>query len=340
MKKVFIWFIAAFSVIAVGLIILMVYAITTGGNIMIFSSNKDLKLVNTQTISMEDIDNIDIAYSSENIAIYTSESNDLILKEYMNHSPKEKELADIAKDGSKLLITGPRWYEKTFININCNSRVEIFLPAQYSSILSVSTASGNINSDLVLKLKQLSIESSSGNISLNEVYADTINVSSTSGNITIQTTEGKSNISSTSGGIKVYNGSGDSDISASSGNITIKNVSGYIDASANSGEINITALKGAADVKTSSGNIIIELLEITNNMDLEASSGNITLKIPDTLNFNFKAKTSSGNIKTFFDDSLSINERGNNASGTIGNATNITLNMEASSGNVTVKRNQ
>lgn len=375
MRKFTMIFVAAFTCIALGLVVLMICMINGHVNVGSFEDG-NLKLVNTQNISLDNINSINITYYSDDIKFYASDSDELVLKEYGRDSDEDK-LAEINTNGDELSINGKRHngLHFVFFGFSNNRRAEIYLPEKYAGSLRTSTSSGEISSKLVLKLKTLELSCSSGDIYMNEAYADEINVSTSSGEITFQKAEGKRNFTSTSGDIKVNSGSGDSSFEASSGEIIIKkaagqltatassgdiyisdsegpknietssgeitvtNSSGVIKASASSGDIRITANDGGGDIGTTSGEINYELNEVTDNINIEASSGDVSLKIPEATNFNFEADTSSGDIRTFFDDSLSYNRKGNHASGAVGEKTDRTIQISTTSGEVNVSRN-
>lgn len=378
MKKLIISFIAAFSLIAIGLTVLLIFAVNGNAN-SISTVNLELKLVNKQKISLADITTIDIDYYSEDINFYTSDTNELILKEYRTNYSEDDELSKITVGDGKIYIKGPKPKSKShfvpFGIFNYYSRIDIYLPTEYAGSLFVSTSSGDINSDNIFKLVQFKLSCTSGDIRMNEVYTEDIDVSSSSGEITLQVAEGKRQISSTSGNIKVYGGSGDSNFSASSGEVTIKNASGVlkvdttsgnieiadsngeknieassgeisitnssgvVQVSSSSGDVRISALDGGGNISTTSGKVLYELKDVNDDIDIETSSGDVTLEIPDMVNFDFTADTSSGDIRTFFDDALSFNKDGDRASGTVGENPDKTIEISTTSGEITVNKN-
>jgi DUF4097 and DUF4098 domain-containing protein YvlB len=341
MRRMIIGFIIAFAAIAVGLICLLTISISRGSEGFSHGFSKGFSktnLVNTQNISLDEINSINILYQSDDVIFYPSDSEELVLKEYMNYTPDDNELSIINKSGSELTIkNGRQKIRFTAFRLFSNStRVEIYLPDSYHNKLNVETSSGNINSDLSLNLSELAASSSSGNIKMNEVYSDRISASASSGNINFQVAEGNRQFSTTSGNIKVLDGTGDSNFAASSGNITIEKASGYIEAEASSGNIDIIDSIGGGDISTTSGNIKFGLTSLTNDVELTASSGDVRVILPNDASFDFTAETSSGDIRTFFDDVLSYNKKGNEASGTVGSSPNIDVTIETSSGNVRV----
>jgi len=339
MKKLMISFIAIFAIIAIGLVLVLIYAISQGSNGFSFEQS-NASLVNTQNISLDEITSINISYQSDDIIFYTSDTDEIILKEYMNFTPDKNELASITTSGSEITIEGRRQnfqiFEFGMFTRNC--RAELYLPAEYSNKLTVTTSSGNIDSDLTFTLSEFAATSSSGDIKMNEVNAASINATTSSGNITVQVAEGKRQFSSTSGDIKILGGHGDSNSTSSSGNITIENASGYIEADSSSGNIKINNSLGGGNLKTSSGNIKLELTDVTDNIDIKASSGDVSVMLPSTTSFDFTSETSSGDIRTFFDEKLSYNKKGNEASGSIGDNPDLSIHINTSSGNISINK--
>jgi DUF4097 and DUF4098 domain-containing protein YvlB len=377
MKKFIVAMIAVFGVIVLGLIILMV-TIISSGQISVSSprSFAGVELVNTTSLSLEGVDSLVLDYSSDNIRFYESDSSELILKEYMNITPKEQELTQIRQSGSTLRLQGGDRNWRNWVFQNYNGYVEVYLPTGYNKSIKAVTSSGDIESELSLQLSDLSVSCSSGNIQFEEVIADQINAATSSGNIKFNRAEGDRSFASSSGNIQILGGDGDTNVSSTSGNITIKantgelkagassgdiaieavigskeidttsgrirlsECKGFTEATASSGDIIITELGGAGRFESTSGNIKVsftrELSESREDIVASASSGNIVFTLPSGLSFDFVAKTSSGDIKTFFDDSLSFDKHGNTAKGSIGANPSFQMELSTTSGNITV----
>lgn len=377
MRKMIIALVGVFTVIALGLICLMVVAVNRGGIWVTSGGFYDLKLVNEQTAPLDGVDQISIEYHADDVEFFTSDTNELILKEYMSFTPDEDELTRITQSGSRLKLKGRIHDDFNWLtHPTYGSRMEIYLPADYQGAMDASTSSGDIDSSLVFTLSKLKLSANSGDIMINEVTAAQIDLSTSSGNITVAKAEGARKFSANSGSIEVYGGAGDTSASTSSGNIVIESSSGLLEAEANSGNIVIRDSNGEKDLSTTSGNIEIEdsvgytkasassgrigaenftgagrfktnsgdlRLEfedapeaVTGDIIVNTSSGRVELTIPAALQFNFSADTSSGSINTFFDDKLSFSDREHHAEGSVGTAPNINLQVETTSGNIEV----
>ncbi len=378
MRRFVITMIAVFGVIALGLVILMVSVINSGGlSISSSYSIADMNLVSTRNLSMDGIEVLSLDYSSDDIIFYESDTSELVLKEYMNITPNDDELSQIKQSGSALRLRGGDRIRQNWIFNHYRGYVEVYLPSDFHGSISASTTSGNIETDLVLNLSDFATTCSSGDIHFNEVYASQISAATSSGNIEFDMAEGNRSFSSSSGNIKIKGGNGNTEISSTSGNITIINNTGELSAAASSGNITIEAAIGAKEVETTSGeiklsecsgylkassssgeivisdlgsggifettsgNIKVSFTEelVKNREDIEAiaSSGEVELRLPSGLSFDFEAKTSSGDIDTFFDDSLSYKQDGDHASGTVGADPAFQMKIVTSSGNITVE---
>lgn len=379
MRRFVISMIAAFGVIALGLILLMVAVIRSGG--ISFSSRSfggGADLVKTTNLSMDGISSLSLEYSSDDIIFCQSDTGELILKEYMNITPKEEELTQIRQGSSEIRLTGGKRHWQNWGFNHYYGYVEVYLPEGYQGSLSPSTSSGNIETDLVLNVSELNASCTSGDLEFNEVYAEDIHAAASSGNITFTKAEGTRSFATSSGNIEVTGGNGDTDASSTSGNITIENGIGSLSASASSGNITVEAMDGKKDIETTSGEIRlsdcggftaatassgnIEITELAGAGDFESTSGNIevsftdelaqskddiranassgeiSLQLPGSLSFYFTARTSSGDIDTFFDDSLNYKKDGDYAEGTIGASPAFDFDTATSSGNITIEQ--
>lgn len=273
------------------------------------------KLSEVYEFDVDEIHEINIAYSSENLVFYKSETNQIVIKEYFYGNRKSTQLEII---GETLHI---RNEVPTIVFFGwISERVEVYLPESYVGDLKATTKSGNIKIEEIGEIKELKVSASSGNITCKEVKADSIHASASSGNITFGKAQGKRHFTASSGNIKVMAGEGDTYADAKSGNITIEDISGELSAFA------------------SSGNIKADFIQI-GNIDVKTSSGNIKLGIPKDSEFSYEASANSGIIRTDFDEFLSYNKKKNQANGMCGENAEFVIRTKASSGNTRVTIN-
>lgn len=338
MRKTIIALVGVFTFIALGLICLMVVAVNRGG-VWLTDGFYNLELVNEQTVPLDGVDKISIDYSADDVVFFTSDTNELVLKEYMSFTPDEDEVTRITQSGSRLRLEG-RIRNDWFVHPNRGSRMEIYLPVDYQGSIDTSTSSGDITSSLVLKLTDLRMSASSGDIEMNEVTAAQIAFSTSSGNITIESSIGLLEAEASSGDIHIRASSGEKSLSTTSGNIVIEDSDGYTKASASSGTIKADNLAGTGHFKTTSGDIRLNFADapeaITKDLIINTSSGTAELSIPSSLEFNFSADTSSGSINTSFDDRLNFSKDEDHAKGSVGAAPNINIKISTTSGDIEV----
>jgi lia operon protein LiaG len=281
----------------------------------------DMVLTDTRTISAANIDTISIKYFSDDITLYASETDEVVIKEYKNYTPKSNQATKVTTGDNKIMIAGDKWCNLFSGLLLQKSRVEIYLPIDYAGALLVSVSSGDINSELILSLATFTASCSSGDIVLNGIIAENISMSASSGDIVLNEITAKS-IS----------------LSASSGDLTLQKATGQLKADVTSGDIRISAFTGAGKIHASSGNLNLGLLQLTGDIKLGTSSGDVELNIPDTVGFYFEVKASSGDIETYFDDKLTYEKRKKHATGEIGDNARYNLQVKVTSGDVKVDR--
>lgn len=304
-KQSMIWLIAGACVV-LGILLMIcglsVAAAANGewGSNWFMSAGVELR--NTITLSGEQVEELELVYSSQNIYFYLSDDEDIQIKEYLRSGREEAKATVSLKDG-KAVVKGGTGRKIFRININMGGweRIEVYLPDKIFQRVSASVSSGNLTAQkaFMLQCRNLSLKASSGNIRWDG---------------SVRAEEAK--------------------VQVSSGNITLQDIEGVVNVEASSGNITLDSMRGSGTIEAKSGNIRVNAKDITGDLSMEASSGNVTLELPEGLQFHFAASTSSGDIKTDFDDSISYNEKGNEAQGKVGANPAIQIEMSAKSGNV------
>ena len=314
----------------------------------------NLPLVNTQEIVLDNITDVKIIYSSEQVSLFMGTTDRLIIKEYMSED-NSIYFAKIARSGNTVTIEHGRWPFRPFFN-SFNRRLEVYLPLSFSNTISLRTSSGKIESSDNLFSSNLDLVCSSGSIKLNTVTSGTVKIKTSSGDITIasvnsdisvESSSGRINIdqitgvitaASSSGRIHCEKIQGSANLNTNSGNILLGRIEGDVSVKASSGRIDLEYVTGSVNAETNSGNIGLTAGEPSGDISLSTSSGRISLYVPQSLNFDFSSRTSSGRLTAPFSNQLSnpINDRsltqgkirGNNASENT-NAINIRTNSGA-----------
>jgi lia operon protein LiaG len=264
---------------------------------------KEENLVNEREIGLEHIDTIEIAYRWEEINLFRSNTDSLVIKEYMSRDNSNYYAAINTSNGRLIIERGKRPLGILFNTFNV--RVEVYLPASYRNAITVKATSGRIKADGELVCSDITIENSSGSISVNTITAEAAH------------------------------------FKTSSGSIAIKNITGDVTAEASSGRIELNLAGGGLIAKTSSGSIRCTVSESAGDISLTASSGSVTLNLPETLAFNFSSRTSSGSLSTPFSDKLfsPVSDR-HSAQGLVGGSASGTIpaiHIKTTSGSIRVK---
>ncbi len=358
MKGLKITLIAVLSVVVVGLCVLLGYGLSRRDSARweILSSNAEL--VQEKEFSVEDIDKLNILYdkSGNDVTIYESDGSTVIVREFANFAVKDSELAEIKLSGSTLSVKGPKRVNN-MVSVNRYMYTEIWLPAGYEGEISVRTVSGEISVDRELSLQQklklsstsgdittknvaaeqVMIASTSGEVRAGELTAKEIEISTTSGDIRLDKAAGRLLATSTSGEVTVSDGSGERKVSTTSGDIRISGIDSKFSVSSTSGEVTLEGQSGFGTVGTTSGDTRLSVARLTGDLDINTSSGEVTLQLSRDESLQFKANTGSGTISTFFDDVLSFSKKGDRAEGSIGNDSKNKVTVTTTSGDIRVQ---
>lgn len=137
-------------------------------------------------------------------------------------------------------------------------------------------------------LEDLTVETVSADVIVQEIFSDTFNLETVSGNIEAERVRFDTDFDaeSVSGNISVY-----ADESGS-----------LLQAASTSGHIDITAAAALDSVSlaTTSGNIYAALKEVAREGDLETLSGRIELRLPQSAQFTARISTLSGSLNSDF----------------------------------------
>lgn len=148
-------------------------------------------------------------------------------------------------------------------------------------------------------------------------------------------------ISTASGDIQMSSLTGDLSVQTASGDVTISDVSGRINASTASGDMHVRNAVGTVSAKSASGNVDVEMarLEGTGNMDFASASGDVRVLMPSDLDGNVEMSSASGSLRTDFPLQVEAREYGpgERARGRLGSGSR-NLRISSASGNVSLLR--
>lgn len=268
-RKLKIIMILVWSIVAILLTALLIFGIVTGksgGSVFsIFNwSGVKTEVQKQESISPDNLGKIIMDFSSENVVITSTEENQIRVVESCSGKLNDNSKFTVTRAGNTVNIEqgSPGIHFNIFEFGHLNRQIEIFIPKSYKNDLEVSLSSGNITINNDLSLNNFKAIQRSGNLgSRGTLTAQEVSLESTSGNITIGSLYVKSyNLEVTSGNIKIDSLSGSGGAKATSGNVNIS----YKDIAENS---NLSSI---------SGNVILVVpKELSFEFDGACSSGNI-----------------------------------------------------------------
>lgn len=298
-KKI-VLFLLAIVVITYGIGAIMIFS-----NTNLFNSEKGKYNINDEkSININGIDTISINVTSAQINVIPYDGLEVKAHFYGNittSSSYAKPELECYVNGDTLYINTKSKNIVTFGFFSSNLKLDVDVPASYGSSLKLVSSSGSINLSS-LKLKNLSCNLSSGSININQIYAEDFKYNSSSGSLTAENLITKvSTLSSSSGSQRLIGFSGD--------------------------------LKASS----SSGSIRAEYTSFDNNININASSGSVTVKLPDSSAFYLDASASSGSIRSSFPVIVTGSNNRHELRGTVVSDKNK-VSIHTSSGSINIEK--
>jgi hypothetical protein len=151
------------------------------------------------------------------------------------------------------------------------------------------------------------------------------------------------NIRSVSGDVHLADLVGHVKAESVSGSVDVRNVSGIVSATATSGNVDVKDVSGIVSATSTSGNVDVYLKKIEGAGDMRFSSisGNVTVKVPASLDAAVAMSTLSGSLTTDFP--IEIQQRryvpGYSARGRVGEGTH-NIRITSVSGRVSLTKGQ
>lgn len=240
------------------------------------------------------INQIELRLRDADVTINRVEGNEIEVIEYAK-SNDEDGLFKMTKEGSTLKFE--RKYKERFEFFFGDDRVqhyvEVKLPKDFNKHIVIENSSGNVALVDAFAFEQLELETTSGNISINDVEAE-CEIGATSGDIYIEKIHGSEHhIGATSGNITIKDGIGDLNLGTSSGDIYIEKLDATeVNLEATSGNMTLEEIKGDLNAGTTSGDIFIGRIE-GKEQEIGCTSGKVTVKEGKG---DFKIETTSGDV--------------------------------------------
>lgn len=279
------------------------------------SKSHTTKAANELTFDFDNIADVVISYDEEPITFFQSDSDELIIKEYMTEN-KHRYYANVKQSSSYIQISEGR---KPFFKASFSRYIEVYYPKKYQGNLTVTTTNGNINmSDIVFKLSSLRINTTAGAVHLDNADASVIHLSTTSGAMDLGDIKGEQ--------IR---------LESTRGTIACQELCGTVNYTSTSGDIDVISAVGSGTYKANnSGKLQVVYTEVTGDLSFFNKNDNINLTLPQDLEFEFEAVTKNGSVSTSFQENMSIDKR--TARGIVGSNPTVTVKAETNNGNIQV----
>lgn len=275
--------------------------------------NGDKYTAGDRTIS-EKIETIDVNYMSGDVTLIGTDGDTVTIKETSKKQLSDKQKVHTWVDGTTLYVRFCASAKGLELN-NLDKNLEISIPK-----------------DMALKVVKADV--SSGDVTFQNFESDSVDVHASSGDLNIACAAKNVKLSASSGDVTLTQ-RGDSD------EISLKTSSGKVYADLeNAGKLNISVSSGTVTVnandvkevksKVSSGSSEYRFAVAPANTDIDSSSGDVTIYLPEQIDLTAEFSVSSG--KTNYDQAFSKNGK-QYVCGTGANQ----MKVHVSSGNVDVK---
>ena len=291
------------------------------------------KTVISETYSAEGITDFTSKLRYENLSV-SEYSGAEISVEITTTVPKFKPQV-IIDDGVFSIISKDK--RNSIINEHCTVKVQV--PEGFSvKNFRLETSSGDVSCDKLLAGEEILISASSGNTSIKEAAAKSIKMEASSGDFNCSnfSAEGKISVETSSGNQTFMNITAkEISMTASSGDLKCQALAAnLLKCKTSSGIMNFSDSRaGSIKTESSSGNqtfILEDALQADSSFN--ASSGNITVGIPNFSTFNLEMETSSGDFKDKIFDSIIEAKKIKMPY----NGGGINIRIKTSSGNITL----
>lgn len=240
-----------------------------------------------EKVSVDQIEQIEISSSFIDMEVTQTEQEEiqLVLMGKVSSSLEEDVRIHSKQSGSTLIIdakVNDKKWVTGFKRISLTLQVQ--LPMKF-------------NKDIVMK-------GTSGDISLEKVQLNSVQLQASSGDIHVQDVNVRSSLKTkvSSGDVNIANVKAHlMSHQSSSGDVEVKqSMATVIRAESTSGDVNIQECSGKMDLKSTSGNVEIVLSKLMDDMQLASTSGDIKIDLqhtPSDVEVEFKSSSGDGRVR-------------------------------------------
>lgn len=258
-----------------------------------------IAIEHTETMKLRDVDTIEVATVFADIEVIYENRNDVEIQYFAFVSDKilNKE-PDYTIETRNDFVFKVDWNK---LNGSGYGMMRIFLPTDYDKDFTIESISGDVSAD-ELRTRDLELSTISGDVSINELIGDDISIDTISGDTRIESLEtNQLNLFSTSGDYDIF-------------------------------KLSVHDLK--ADMV--SGDTLLELDNLSGDMNLDSVSGDITLSFTFNPDIRLDIESVSGDIECDYSlDNVDIN-KDNTLKADIGKGKE-SLSIDTVSGDIYIK---
>jgi len=239
------------------------------------------QIAGTYNVPADNIDSLNIDWISGGITVTPYDGGEIKITESAQRALKNGENLRLNTSGSALTIY---YHEDRTILRMPSKRLEVLVPQALSE-----------------KLQKLSIDSTSGSVTVENINASEFKVNSISGSLHITDVEANAfSIDSTSGSITI-NGVNTSsmDIHSISGSVRLSDaVIKSVKCNTTSGSMNLSGSFDSATLGSISGSVTIRSTVVPDNLRVDTTSGSVSVTVPDSGAVSVYHSSTSGRLSS------------------------------------------
>ena len=286
------------------LIVIAVIILAVGGGFFAIGMvNKSNNPIVTTTYNLDDEDfsdiEIDIATSDLEIVKSSDSSKKVVCKE----TEKEKHYIEvIAGTLSIKRFEAKKWYEKLFDFTMDKKVVTIYLPEEEYHNLFITASTGKIFVSNDFTFNKVNIKLTTGILEFQANAEDYVRLESSTGEINVKNVECQSlNVTATTGNVSLIESyvHGSAQINISTGNIKTQDFKSYsLKATASTGKVSLvnTVIKTEIDINTSTGDVVFEKSD-AETLKIETTTGNVKGSLLSAKIFSTSTSTGHVNVQ-------------------------------------------
>ena len=347
-------------VVCILLIMTLVY-LSTGG---IWEGNSVDEMTCAEKVIesvSSDIENIQMNLKDVDVVAHLVDSNKVEVDETFYNN--KEFIVELKENNGKVVIQnrqmedrGFRWFNLFRVKNDKYHKIEVNIPNSFRGELKIESTSGEIKVEDPLILAKLEVKTTSGDIQLEEVEAES-KIVSTSGVISIEKIKGENyEIRTTSGDIHLKEGQGNLTLATTSGesqlgcivgdkhklnstsaDISIEEMQGEYEVGSTSGCFTVEKLKGYGVGEFTSGDVCIEEIELEGDMNFKTISGDIQLMFNEDVSASVDMNSRTGNIEGDVDIKYT-NHHKTKATTQLGDHSLYTVEIQTTSGEIYIEQ--